>query len=86
MGSQTSKVQQVDEEFSNHSSINFETEEAPIDIKASLKRGNEMSADEQNLIGERINYFLLSIVSIFHFNIFCHHKGITFSLPQRVCA
>ena len=58
MGSQTSKVQQVDEEFSNHSSINFETEEAPIDIKDSLKRGNEMSADEQNLIGERINYFL----------------------------
>ena len=58
MGSQTSKVQQVDEEFSNHSSINFETEEAPIDTKAFLKRGNEMSPDEQNLIGERNNYFL----------------------------
>ena len=52
MGSQVTKEQQNDEEFSNHSSINFITE----NTEASSIKKDERSIEETNLLGGRNSF------------------------------
>ena len=53
MGSQSSRPQPTDENFSNHSSINFVSEEASVNEAETSKKGEEMYSDETNLLGNR---------------------------------
>ena len=61
MGSQTSKSQQEDEVFSNHSSINFVSEEATDQAELSSSKGVEMTVEEINLLGEKCSFSDLSL-------------------------
>ena len=59
MGGQSSKSQPTDESFTNHSSINFVSEETSMTAESTLKKEEEISissdisSDKINLLGER---------------------------------
>ena len=55
MGGQPSRTQPADEKFSNHSSINFvsDEEEASMTTESTLEEEEEISSDKINLLGER---------------------------------